>query len=325
MASSFPAIPTVARSMLEEMLDALNLREEKPKDVPPALPARPTMKRRLPSSRKSLPMKFSIGRNEAGSSSKDPGVMEEAARSESREFSIGIKASLEDPAAETGDRSSYVEPEEASGKDHHKVDATRSEELEKQVLKMETEMRQKEEENVELLQQAQQIENKWSLCEEKMKSMEELYQKQIESLKVSLAAVQKNLAANDMVKQPGKFDMPADARPPTKHRDSETGLSKDVDGRNNAVGQLTKEFEKHKQIFEEDARVLSEVKSGQLGSVKKSIEELQKLKVRYAAWKKEYKVRLRDTKASLQKLGKSGEKPRSRWWGNQKKKKTKSR
>ncbi|XP_009385074.2 myosin-2-like [Musa acuminata AAA Group] len=310
MASSFPAIPTVARSVLEEMLDALKLREEKPKDVPPALPARPTMRRRLPSAKKSLPMKFSIGRNEAGSSSKDPGVMEEGARSESREFSIGIKASLEDPEDENGDHSGYVEAEEASDMDHDKLHASRSEELEKQVLKMKTEMRQKEEENVELLQQVQQIEDKWSLCEEKMKSMEELYQKQIESLKVSLAAVQKSLAANDMVKQPGKFDMPADARPPTKHHDSVTGLSKDVDGRNNAVGQLTKEFEKQKQIFEEDARVLSEVKSGQLGSVKKSIEELQKLKVRYAAWKKEYKVRFHDTKASLRKLGKSDVKPK---------------
>lgn len=75
---------------------------------------------------------------------------------------------------------------QASDKDHDKLHASRSEELEKQVLKMKTEMRQKEEENVELLQQVQQIEDKWSLCEEKMKSMEELYQKQIESLKVRL-------------------------------------------------------------------------------------------------------------------------------------------
>lgn len=58
------------------------------------------------------------------------------------------------------------------------------EELEKLVLEIKAEVKQKEEENVALSQQIQQYEKKWSLCEEKMKSMEEMYKKQIETLTV---------------------------------------------------------------------------------------------------------------------------------------------
>ena len=50
-------------SMLEEMLDSLRRRdeEEKPKDLPPALPPRPTSKGRLPPARRSLPTNFKVG------------------------------------------------------------------------------------------------------------------------------------------------------------------------------------------------------------------------------------------------------------------------
>ncbi|KAL8127187.1 hypothetical protein AgCh_014199 [Apium graveolens] len=48
------------RSSLEEMLDSLRRRdeEEKPKDLPPALPSRPTSKARRPSAKRPLPTKF---------------------------------------------------------------------------------------------------------------------------------------------------------------------------------------------------------------------------------------------------------------------------
>lgn len=61
MLSASPA--TIGRSSLEEMLDSLRRRdeEEKPKDLPPALPARPTSRGRLPPARRSLPTNFSLG------------------------------------------------------------------------------------------------------------------------------------------------------------------------------------------------------------------------------------------------------------------------
>lgn len=65
MLSASPS--SLARSSLEEMLDSLRRRdeEEKPKDLPPALPARPTSRGRLPPARRSLPKSFKVdGENE---------------------------------------------------------------------------------------------------------------------------------------------------------------------------------------------------------------------------------------------------------------------
>ncbi|KAI3988184.1 hypothetical protein MKX01_011973 [Papaver californicum] len=56
---------STARSSLEEMLDSLRKRDEKPKDTPPALPVRPTSKARLPSARRSLPINFKIRNGES--------------------------------------------------------------------------------------------------------------------------------------------------------------------------------------------------------------------------------------------------------------------
>ncbi|KAJ8466238.1 hypothetical protein OPV22_028790 [Ensete ventricosum] len=331
MSSTLMAAPTGARSMLEEMLIAIRLRDEKPKDALPALPVRPTLRRRPPSSRNSLPMAFKGG-STAECSSSDPDLAKDKARLERREFSNGSsvkdrseKSSMAGPVDEKlgyDGHNGFVE-EEASNEDGQKVHSTRLDDLQNLVLKTKAELRQKEEENVALLQQVQQCEKKWSLFEVKLKSMEEMYRTQIDTLKVNLATAQKSIAASDTAEQPLKFEgvMSAEAQmpeeTPTKHHITESTVA---DGRNNVVHHLTKEFEQQKQVFEDDARVLSEVNSGQSGSVAKSFEELQKLIVRYEAWKKEYKVRLHDAKASLLKLGKSeGEKSRRRWWFKKKK------
>lgn len=61
MLSAPPSL--AARSSLEEMLESLRRQDEceRPKDLPPALPARPTSRARLPSARKSLPTDFKVG------------------------------------------------------------------------------------------------------------------------------------------------------------------------------------------------------------------------------------------------------------------------
>ncbi|KAK1326505.1 hypothetical protein QJS10_CPA01g01156 [Acorus calamus] len=60
MLSAAMAPPSIVRSSLEEMLDTIKRRDELPKDVPPALPTRPTSKSRRPSSRRSLPVSVKI-------------------------------------------------------------------------------------------------------------------------------------------------------------------------------------------------------------------------------------------------------------------------
>lgn len=55
--------PTVARSSLEVMLDTIRLRDEQPKDLPPALPVRPTSRGRLPTLRRSLAVNLKLDRS----------------------------------------------------------------------------------------------------------------------------------------------------------------------------------------------------------------------------------------------------------------------
>lgn len=58
-------------------------------------------------------------------------------------------------------------------------------ELQQRVMKAEETIEQKEEENAALREQLQQFETRWLDYEAKMKSMEEMWQKQMASLQVS--------------------------------------------------------------------------------------------------------------------------------------------
>lgn len=73
MLSASPSM--VARSSLEEMLESLRRRDEceRPKDLPPALPVRPTSRARLPSARKSLPTDFKVGEENGAKASIESG------------------------------------------------------------------------------------------------------------------------------------------------------------------------------------------------------------------------------------------------------------
>ncbi|WOL12977.1 myosin-2-like [Canna indica] len=64
MSSPNAMAPVIARSTLEIMLDALRQRDERPQDLPPALPVRPTSRGRLPSSRRSVPMNLNLENSE---------------------------------------------------------------------------------------------------------------------------------------------------------------------------------------------------------------------------------------------------------------------
>lgn len=153
---------------------------------------------------------------------------------------------------------------------------------------------------------------------------------------VSLAAARRSLPSDDGAAQPGKVDAsPAthlydsedtisiDARtpegtPPKISRPSNTRpLPSDSNGVSSAVPHLAREFEQKKQGFEDDARYLFEVKSGQADAGANPTEELRKLKLQFVAWKKDYKVKLHETKVALQKhANPEPEKASKRkWWG----------
>lgn len=62
-------------------------------------------------------------------------------------------------------------------------------ELQRRVVKAEATIEQKEEENAELREQLKQFQRRWMEYETKMKTMEEMWQKQMASLQVSLQLI----------------------------------------------------------------------------------------------------------------------------------------
>ncbi|KAF1881143.1 hypothetical protein Lal_00023176 [Lupinus albus] len=243
------------------------------------------------------------------------------------------------------------------------------EELQKRVIKAEATIEQKDEENAKLKEQLTQFERRWIEYETKMKSMEEMWQKQMASLQMSLASARKSLASENGSSQPVRYDVasplcydsedntsigsqtPGPRTPglstPMKYSSSfSVGVGRGTNGTsigsqtpgpstpmkyssslsvgagrgangtlNSSVSTLMKEFDHRRHTFDDDARTLLEVRPSQSGNTN-SIEEYRKLKHRFEAWKKEYKVRLRETKARLHKSGNSEvEKSRRTWWG----------
>lgn len=106
--------------------------------------------------------------------------------------------------------------------------------------------------------------------------------------------------------------MSSGLRTPVGSTPSKMSLGKENNGPVNAVNILAKEFEQRRQNFDNDAKALAEIKPVQPASTDA---ELRNLKSRFETWKKDYKVRLRETKARLHKLGHGEIDRRSRrWW-----------
>lgn len=180
--------------------------------------------------------------------------------------------------------------------------------LQRRVLQAESALRVKDGENDILQQRVQQYDNRWSEYERKMKSMEEMWQKQMRSLQSSLSIAKRSLVADDSdasVNNDWSYESPVDYRRPAN-----AGLS--------VISRLAQEFDQRSQIFGDDAKFLVEVKSGKVDASLDPEQELRRLKQMFEGWKKDYGSRLRETKVILNKLasgGGSGEKTKKKWWG----------
>ncbi|PPD87142.1 hypothetical protein GOBAR_DD15931 [Gossypium barbadense] len=166
-------------------------------------------------------------------------------------------------------------------------------ELQRRVLKAEAALREKEEENDILHQRLLQYENRWSEYELKMKSMEEVWQKQMRSLQSSLSIAKKSLAVDE-----------------SERSSDASSLS--------VISRLAEEFEQRSQVFGDDAKFLVEVKSGQVDASLNPDRELRRLKQMFETWKKDYATRLRETKVVLNKLGSEDgalDKVKKKFWG----------
>ncbi|GAB2275306.1 Myosin-1 [Dionaea muscipula] len=222
------------------------------------------------------------------------------------------------------------------------VKATYLAELQRRVLKAEAGLRQKEEENEILQQRLRQYENRWSEYELKMKSMEEVWQKQMRSLQSSLSLAKKSLDVDDLGRDSdasvtasggdGKEYSGGDTSSTTTttmfksrhHESNSNGAVRSMSASLSIIGRLAEEFEQRRQVFGDDAKFLVEVKSGQAEASLNPDRELRRLKQLFESWKKDYSTRLRETKLILHKLDSedttttatTAEKVvRKKWWG----------
>ncbi|KAK7343306.1 hypothetical protein VNO77_11954 [Canavalia gladiata] len=196
-------------------------------------------------------------------------------------------------------------------------------ELQRRVLKAEAALREKEEENDILHQRLQQYDSRWSEYELKMKSMEEVWQRQMRSLQSSLSIAKKSLAMDDSERNSDASVNASDERDYSwdiggNHRRQESNGTRSMSAGLSVISRLAEEFEQRSQVFGDDAKFLVEVKSGQVEASLNPDRELRRLKQMFEAWKKDYGSRLRETKVILHKLGSedgSMEKTKKKWWG----------
>ncbi|XP_027151640.1 myosin-1-like [Coffea eugenioides] len=213
--------------------------------------------------------------------------------------------------------------EKGNGSEDVLVKSSYLAELQRRVLKAEAALREKEEENDILHQRLQQYENRWSEYELKMKSMEEVWQKQMRSLQSSLSIAKKSLALDDSHRNSDASVNASDDRETSwdagsNFRVSDSNGMRPMNAGLSVISRLAEEFEQRSQVFGDDAKFLVEVKSGQAEANLDPDRELRRLKQMFEAWKKDYGSRLRETKVILHKLGSdegSGDKGRKKWWG----------
>ncbi|XP_022890828.1 myosin-1-like isoform X2 [Olea europaea var. sylvestris] len=195
-------------------------------------------------------------------------------------------------------------------------------EMQRRVLRAEAALRKKEEENDVLHQRLQQYENRWSEYELKMKSMEEVWQKQMRSLQSSLSIAKRSLAVDDSRRNSDASSNAIEESESSWDRGSnfraqESSGVRRMNAGLSVISRLADEFEQRSQIFGDDAKFLVEAKSGQVDANLDPDQELRRLRQMFEAWKKDYGSRLRETKVILHKLGNEGSpnKVRKSWWG----------
>ena len=150
-----------------------------------------------------------------------------------------------------------------------------------------------------------------------MKSMEEVWQKQMRSLQSSLSIAKKSLALDDSRRNSDASVNLTDERDSSWDAGS-NGVVRPMSAGLTVISRMAEEFEQRSQVFGDDAKFLVEVKSGQAEASLNPDQELRRLKQMFEAWKKDYGSRLRETKVILQKLGNEegsgGDKGRKKWW-----------
>ncbi|KAK3153985.1 hypothetical protein QOZ80_2BG0184230 [Eleusine coracana subsp. coracana] len=215
----------------------------------------------------------------------------------------------------------FESKQEAEG-DQILIKASVLAELQRRILKAEATVREKDEENEMLHQRLQQYENRWAEYEQKMKSMEEMWQKQMRSLQAGLSVAKKSLALDET---PRMSDSSVDQSWESNGNHVGNGsqlvprtIGREMNAGHSVINRLEEEFNQRSQVFADDVNFLVEVKSGQADASLNPDMELRRLKQNFDSWKKDFGGRIRETKVILNRLGSSNESsPNSvkrKWW-----------
>ncbi|CAH8317860.1 unnamed protein product [Eruca vesicaria subsp. sativa] len=178
--------------------------------------------------------------------------------------------------------------------------------LQSRVQKVETAIMQKDDENTALKEELQRFEERWLENETRMKLMEETWQKHISSMQMSLEAAY-NIMTPDKTPSHGN-----DSSEDTMSPGTPTKELKGDSLNNDDVKDIYVEDYQRRVIFEEDVKrhVETELERESMAMTKQQAEEeLSRLKSRFEKWKKDYKARLRGTKARLRLNG-----GHRHWW-----------
>ncbi|XP_059302143.1 myosin-2-like [Lycium ferocissimum] len=179
------------------------------------------------------------------------------------------------------------------------------EDLERQVMVAEANLEEKEKENAALKEHINQLESRWSDYEVRMRSMEEMWQKQMASLQASLATAKKSLLVDNPAGHPGKLE---GSPSPCGYESEETITSmgtrtpggstpieyasngnREINGGLCVVNYLNREFELRKQNFDDEAMAITQLKSEQLHSTNPA-EDFRRLRHRFEEWKKDTRL-----------------------------------
>ncbi|CAN4078215.1 unnamed protein product [Withania somnifera] len=200
--------------------------------------------------------------------------------------------------------------------------------LQRHILKKEAALERKKEENAALRLHIQHYEKKWNQYESKMKAMEKMWQDQLTSIQISLAAEREK---HDDEKTRGELrllilqdqdeNVHNEFAMATSLRRSALNLPVEVHdtqpqpiGRSNPKNQYNNyhvmDMVNHYQNFVDH----DGCKSGDESSILRPNDELQKLKIRFEAWKKDYKNKFREAKATIKQLGHSERGKGSKIW-----------
>ncbi|OEL37393.1 hypothetical protein BAE44_0001588 [Dichanthelium oligosanthes] len=170
------------------------------------------------------------------------------------------------------------------------------EELERKAMEVEARLRHKEEENAALKRRMESYHIRWLEYEIRIKSLEEAFHEQMAALHLAQdAARMADEAAYCDRREPSESHVNTSEEPPVIRLWHGRDRMSSVGARRRVVSRLGAEFRGQSHTLERGAAALVAEAPPSAGSV----DDLKKLKAQFRAWTKDYKARLRRTKAEL--------------------------